>query len=171
MEKLNIYTDGSHFKDRDYIGYGAICSFEGKEYRMSGNIGQQVFKDFYKIEESVSNPTAEMVAAAVVLKSISAVTVPIHVEIIADYLGVKEWNQNNWKSTKVYIAELIRVIRKYSEIIEKSGGMVTYRHIRGHQKGNSPDVIMNAKSDVLAKSLDVIDEFPKLVELIVNKLK
>jgi len=109
MEKINIYTDGSHVKSKDFIGYGAVCEFEGKEYTMSGSITQQECKDFYKVDENVSNPTAEMMAAASVIVSLTYSTVPIHVEIIADYIGVKEWNEFKWKANKVYIFSIDKI--------------------------------------------------------------
>ena len=171
MEKINIYTDGSHVKSKDFIGYGAVCEFEGKEYTMSGNITQQQCKDFYKVDENVSNPTAEMFAAAVVLSSMAWATSPVHIEIIADYIGVKEWNEFKWKANKVYIIALVAFISKCTESILRSGGKVTYRHIPGNQKGDSIDAVMNRKSDVFAKSLDNFNEFHLLVEKIVNKHK
>lgn len=171
MEKINIYTDGSHVKSKDFIGYGAVCEFEGKEYTMSGNVTQQECKDFYRVDENVSNPTAEMLAAATILVSLSYITVPVHVEIIADYIGVKEWNEFKWKANKVYIIELVKFIKMCTESIVKVGGKVTYRHIPGHQKGDSTDAVMNNRSDVFAKRLDNFNEFHLLVEEIVNKHK
>jgi len=78
---------------------------------------------------------------------------------------------SNGKPTKYTFFQLIKFIDQCTKSIEKMGGKVTYRHIPGHQKGNSVDAIMNNRSDVMAKSLDNFNEFHLLVEKIVNKHK
>lgn len=166
MEKVSIYTDGSHLKSKDFIGCGAICEFHGKEYAMSSIHSQQMFSDLYKTEDKVSNPTAEIVAAATILASFLNITVPVHIEIIADYIGVKEWNEFKWKANKVYIQSIIQGISQCTQEIVKNGGIVSYRHIPGHQKGNSVDAVMNNKSDKHAKSLEIYNEFNELVQII-----
>ncbi len=166
MEKLVIYTDGSHFKDRNYIGYGAVCQYQDKIYNLSGNVTQKAFADFYGLGIEVSNPTAEMVAATASIREFTKCKLPVHIEIVADYIGVKEWCEHNWEAKKLYIREMVLSIDRYTKEIKKKGGKVTFRHIKGHQRGASTDAIMNNLSDVQAKSPKNENELKPLIEKI-----
>jgi len=164
MINLTIYTDGSHFKGKtDFIGLGGVCTFDGEDYQYSTNIPQEIFKTHFKCKEEVSNPTAELASVAGVLEAFINLKVPVSIEIVADYNGVKHWCEGTWKANKPQIILLLDFIRNYTYEINKNGGCVTYRHVGGHQKGCSDDAIGNNKSDVMAKSLTAINTFPKLV--------
>lgn len=168
MTKLDVYTDGSHIKGKNYIGYGAVCMHQGRIYRMSGTCTQESFRKRYNTPDNVSNPTAELLAAVYSLESLSACSAPLHVQIIADYIGVREWNTGVWKTTKGYIGDLVGLAFLYASRIRQNGGMVSYRHIRGHQRGDSTDSVMNRHSDHAAKDDQGYNQFLKLALYISN---
>ena len=82
---INIYTDGSHqpFKN-NYLGAGAYCDYGGTEYRFSINCDEEYLK-IYGIENTkYSNPTAEFLGYAEVLRYFIGVYVTlIHVELVS----------------------------------------------------------------------------------------
>lgn len=166
---LTVYTDGSKFPKFQHIGVGAYTVYNNKEYRLSQNLDQEMFKEWSSTEADVSNPTAELAASVSVLYELSKSSVPLNIEIVADYLGVKCWNDGTWKATKGYILMLLRLSRAYTEKIVAIGGDVTYRHIKGHVKGTTPDCVGNDNSDKMAKSTESINEFTLLIQTINNK--
>lgn len=155
---LDIYTDGSHSKHiKDgYIGYGAWCKYYGTEYSLSEHLDNNKLSE-YGIDktEPVSNPTAEFIAFAEVLKRFVYLKIKVKLTFWIDYIGVQKWMSGEWQAKKSYIQKIKGVCKdKLLDIARGTDSTVVIKYVPGH-KG----VLGNEKADTLAKSQDKIDEF------------
>ncbi|MDP4114999.1 MAG: AAA family ATPase [Bacteroidota bacterium] len=155
-DPIVVYTDGSDIKGTGMIGYGVWFNYQGKEYKISGIENVNEFKQKYKIENDVSNPTMEMKALAACLKEFKDKKVDLVIK--SDYKGVQKWVLGLWKINKDYIRDLVFEARTYIKSIENLGGSVKLAWVKGHQIKNSSetaderrDRIGNEKSDEVAK--------------------
>ena len=152
--KIEIYTDGSHFKGKGgsgRLGIGGILVKNGTIVnKFSTEITKQYLKLFYGTDDC-SNPTMEMLAVLYALyKFKNDIKSNDSVEIKMDYLGVKEWMTGNWKINKPYIAKIKNDID--NEIKKQNlKGKISFKWVKSHQKGTDPDIIFNNMVDVLAK--------------------
>ena len=149
---MNIYTDGSHVKNKvnGHLGYGAYCIFNNVEYGLSKTITTDTLSKYGIKEQNVSNPTAEFLAFVEVLDKLKGVgfhKLTFHI----DYIGVGNWMSGKWKAKKPYIKKL----KDYSnDIIEKYNLDIMIKHVKGHSND-----IGNDKADFYAKQKQNIDEF------------
>lgn len=148
-----IYTDGSHLKHTTgRLGIGGVIIDEAGNIvdKFSTELSVDTLKLSYGTSD-VSNPTCEMLAVRIalskfehILKSATKVT------IYADYTGVKNFCEGNWKCKMPYIAKIKSEID--NEIKKQHlDGRISFEWVRGHQKGNSEDVKWNNYVDLLAK--------------------
>ena len=152
--KIEIYTDGSHFKGKNgsgRLGIGGILVKNGNVCKkFSTEITKQYLKLYYGTEDC-SNPTMEMLAVLYTLYNFKDdIKHNDSVEIKMDYLGVREWMTGNWKINKPYIAKIKNDIDE--EIRNQNlKGKISFKWVKSHQKGVDPDVIFNNMVDNLAK--------------------
>lgn len=149
-ERIEIYTDGSHIKGTNLLGWGAYSNINGVEHKLAGQINSQKLRE-YDIHEKVSNPTAEFIAFVSVLEKLETLSFKKKVIFKIDYDGVGNWMNGTWKATKSYI----RKLRDRAQfLIDKMGLDYVIEHVPGHSgiKGNE-------MADQLAKSRRMIDEF------------
>lgn len=156
---LHIYTDGSHIKGGGYIGYGAYCEYKSVKYYLSGNIDDKILSDYGITNTVVSNPTAEFLAFAEVIKIISSINVKI--TFFIDYIGVSNWMSGKWKTKASYIKKIKDVT---NDIIKKNNLSVDVKHVPGHS-GNYG----NDQADLMAKSETNINTFGELVLALKNE--
>ena len=152
--KLEIYTDGSHFKGKQgsgRLGIGGILVKNGTVIKkFSTEITKQYLKLYYGTEDC-SNPTMEMLAVLYALYNFKDDLKNCNsVEIKMDYLGVREWMTGKWKINKPYIAKIKNDID--DEIKNQNlKGKISYKWVKAHQTGSDLDTVFNNMVDVLAK--------------------
>jgi len=137
MIKYEIYVDGSCRGNRNG-GIGVIWIKNG----------EKVF-EYSKGFKNVTNNIMELVAIELALASIKK---PIDsLEIISDSeyaLGCifnKAWNP---KKNIELINKIKKILCSTQSLVKEE---IKYRHVDGHQKGNSNDVIYNNRADELAQ--------------------
>lgn len=151
--EVHIYTDGSHSKvPGGYLGYGAYCDLDGTSYRFSDTINPHKLSQ-YQINPKtiVSNPTAEFLALAEVLKKLSSLHNSVKLIFWIDYIGVGKWISGEWRAKKIYIQRIKNHVKR---IISKADFKVEIRHVRGHS-----GVVGNTEADLMAKREEPLDEF------------
>lgn len=138
MNNWKIFTDGSCRKNKNG-GIGVVWVRNG----------EKVY-EYSKGYKNVTNNLMELLAIGVALRSIKK---PIEsLEIVSDSeyaLGCifnEKWNPK----------KNIELINKIKEQLIKTQSLVknpiTYRHVDGHQKGDSDDIRWNNKADSLAQN-------------------
>lgn len=162
MKQLDLYTDGSHFKrGSGRLGIGGVLvdlTQQGplgrkiEEFGVELNPGE-LRSHFGPGAETCSNPTAELTAVLVSLRNfIDQIKTADIVYVHADYIGVREWMDNRWKTKEPYIANIKKEIEKF---INNEGlrGKIKYAWVKGHQKNSliNPDIYWNNYVDGLAK--------------------
>lgn len=152
MRTITLYTDGSHFKGRSgsgRLGCGGIMILDGRVVdKFSLEATPQFLIDEYGTNQ-VSNPTMEMLGALQALRYFKQnFKKGDRIILKADYMGVRDWCTGKWKTKEPYIKAIKDDILRE---IKSQGIDVTFEWVKGHQRGNSPDVIYNNMVDLLAK--------------------
>lgn len=151
MRQVIIYTDGSHFKGRGSgrLGCGGVMIVDGK---VVDKFSIEASTDFLLKEygtTQVSNPTMEMLGALTALRCFKKnFKAGDKITLKADYMGVRDWCTGKWKTKESYIKALKDDI--LAEIRNQHLDL-TFEWVKGHQKGDSEDVIFNNMVDLLAK--------------------
>lgn len=152
--KLEIYTDGSHFKAKSgsgRLGIGGILVKNGTVIKkFSTEITKQYLKLYYGTDDC-SNPTMEMLAVLYALYNFKDdIKNNDSVEIKMDYIGVREWMTGKWKINKPYIAKIKNDI---DEEIKNQNlkGNISFKWVKAHQRGTDQDTVFNNMVDILAK--------------------
>lgn len=155
--KIDIYTDGRHAKGTLHdVSYGAcMIPPEGPILNHSGIVDVPAF--FEMFGAYVSNPTAELYAAAKMLE-IFRHGKGLDITIFSDYNGVQKWISKEWRAKKNYIQFLLEHIDHYKEELKKNGSTVKFEWIKGHA-GNK----YNELADSLCK-VKPHDEFVNWVD-------
>lgn len=155
MIRIEIFTDGSHFKHGDgYLGIGVFCIYDNKEYKLSKNCDENLLKEYGITETNVSNPTGEFVAFAETLKLLRSVKNNYVFVFKIDYEGVGKWMNNEWKCKKPYIK---KIKEKCDAYLKEINGKVEIEHVKGHSK-----IYGNEQADKLAKCREEIDTISEL---------
>jgi len=155
MNKIEIFTDGSHFKHGDnYLGIGVFCIHKDKEYKLSDHCDEKLLKEYEILETKVSNPTSEFICFAETLKLLRNVKNPYIFVFKIDYEGVGKWMNNEWKCKKPYIKKIKEKCEIYLKEIK---GKVEIEHVKGHSKNYG-----NEQADKLAKCRERIDTISEL---------
>lgn len=162
---LKIFTDGSHIKGTNQIGYGIFIEYQGNEYSESGICSLREFKKEYSVTDNVSNPTMEIYALYQALLKISGIE-QLSATIYADYEGVQKWISGEWKAKKAYIKDIVSKCKTQIDFIESMGGSITLEWVPAHSGSYGND-----KADLLAKSRDTFSTIQKLFDLKPNKTK
>ena len=156
MKIIDIYTDGSHLDklNNGRLGCGGVMveRTDNGYGKVLQEFGKELEKDFLIKKygtDNCSNPTAEMLG---VLVALTEFRIPIGSEVIihADYIGVKEWMNGNWKIKEPYIA---KVKSEIDEIIRRKGINISFDWVKAHQPKSSlnRDAYWNNYVDLLAK--------------------
>lgn len=159
VREVVMYTDGSHQRSKNYVGFGAWCKHESEVYEMSGKCNAETMK-MYDIDPDtlVSNPTAEFMGFAEVIRLFHKQVTEDGKDISKykfvfkiDYIGVGHWMSGQWQCKASYI----RKIKDHCTIMIKDMNM---NYVIEHVKGHSGDY-GNDQADRLATSLDDINTF------------
>lgn len=154
-----IYTDGSHQRQSDYLGIGAWCLRDGTPYEYSAKVTRDLLDSYGVPKESeCSNPTAEFIAFAQILRKLSNRKLSVPIMFVCDYVGVKNWMEGTWKANEPHIVAILNSCKATLGTID---GKITFEWVKGHS-GNDG----NNNADRLAGSHDEIDDFDDLVKLI-----
>lgn len=156
---VEIYTDGSHQPSKNYLGVGAWCKHEEKEYSMSKTCNAELLETYGITETTCSNPTAEFIGFAEVLKEFRNVSDAYELVFYLDYEGVENWMMGSWKAKESYIRKILAIC---GDIKKEMKCGIHFKHVKGHS-GNEG----NDKADELAKSSEYKNEFVDLVKLLV----
>lgn len=152
---MQIYTDGSHKKTTSVLRIGAWMEHNGIQYGLSQPCNQQLLQSYGITETNVSNPTAEFLAFAEVLKRIESSGLRnLDVTFFCDYTGINCWMTGEWKAKKLYIKSIRDICMKR---ILNTGLRVTISHVPGHS-----GVRGNEAADSLAQSTVDIDTISQL---------
>ncbi len=150
MRTIEIYTDGSHFKGSDRVGSGICFTHPDSKniiYTHSAKLNVAKFRDLYS-GVTVSNPTAELMAAVKVMELLNGIT--NHKLIIySDYNGVQNWLKGNWKASKPYIKDITEKGKQRMLRLKADGNIIELRWLKGHSGDK-----MNDMADDLAKKMD-----------------
>ena len=158
MRIIDIYTDGSHL-DKQHngrLGCGGIMverDQSGKTFGLVlGQFGKELTPEYMRQEygsDQCSNPTAEMVGLLCALEEFN---IPKDAKVIihADYTGVKEWMEGNWRVKEPYLK---KVKEKIDKIIKERGLVLSYEWVKAHQAGLDQHSYWNNQVDVLAKGM------------------
>ena len=161
--QLNIYTDASHKRHVNYLGIGAYCKYNNIEYKLSSTVDESMLLNYDINEHTCSNPTAEYIAVAEILKKINKYKISPNtiIKFYSDYDGVQKWTNGSWKARKSYIIKIKNFILK---IIKDIGCHIEFIHVNGHS-----GILGNELADELAGMLDNVDNFDKLLSIIEDK--
>lgn len=162
-ETIEIFTDGSHKKHsvNNYIGFGAFCSYNDKEYKLSGNCDQNILLEYgIEPETNISNPTAEFLGFAEILKMIHKFANLKKYKFVfkIDYNGVKNWMNGSWKCKETYIK---KIKQKCDLLLSEIQSQILIEYVPSHSgvKGNE-------EADALAKSDIKINTFSDLFSIL-----
>jgi ribonuclease HI len=156
---LDIYTDGSHKRMVQYLGIGAYCCYNDVEYKLSARVDQALLATYEITETTCSNPSAEYVALAEVLKKFKGCKIPkdTTLRFFSDYEGVQKWTNGEWKAKKPYIIKIRDFVQAAMKEIGCNFALI---HVHGHT-----GIVGNEKADKLAGLASSFSNFEKLVEL------
>lgn len=149
---IDIYTDGSHFKQSGRLGCGGVILKDGKlidEYSLE--LTPSYLQEIIHTSD-VSNPTTEMMGVLQALRRFKIPKGATEVNVYADYEGVSCWLEGRWKINKPYIKILYDLIHK--EIKTKGlTGKIKFLWVKGHQSKSimDPRAKWNNYVDKLAK--------------------
>ena len=149
---VDIYTDGSHFKQKGRLGCGGVILRDGKlidEYSLE--LTPAYLREVIHTSD-VSNPTTEMMGVLQALRRFKIPKEATEINIYADYEGVSNWLEGRWKINKPYIKILYDLIHK--EIKTKGlDGKIKFLWVKGHQSKSvmDPRAKWNNYVDKLAK--------------------
>lgn len=167
-----IYCDGSDKKGTGKIGYGSVFVHNGKEYVLSGTENGE---EIQKLKEqfpnaNFSNPTTELLATTITLETIANSGIGEHIHINQDYKGPANWGElwnysegsaqreeEPWNTRMPYIKHLVDRAVEAIHKIEQNGGSVKIGWVRGHQKSETEEAVMNNIADRYAKNRDEIN--------------
>lgn len=165
-KRLDIYIDGSHLnkqnKGEDRLGCGGVLVDLEKSDDAMGmgteidSFSIHLLPDYMKMSfgaENPSNPGAELVAVLQALQHFkSHLKNASEIVIHADYSGVSEWMNGNWRIKEPYIRRIKDAI---IEEIGRQGlrGRIKYAWVKGHQKdiNGTKDAYWNAYADLKAR--------------------
>jgi len=166
---IQIYSDGSDIKGTGQIGYGAVFMHEGNAYGLSGTEASAEVTNLKEQfpDAKFSNPTMEMLALTTTLEHFANSGIGEHIEINQDYKGAVNFGElwkysegseqreaKAWKPKEAYIAHLVDRAAAAINQIEKNGGSVKIKWVKGHQKVGTEQAKMNDLADSYAKSRD-----------------
>jgi ribonuclease HI len=163
---IEIYTDGSHQRAKNYLGIGAWCCYKNKEYSLSAKCDTDLLSS-YGITDTVgvecSNPTAEFIAFAEVLKYFEHAKLSPNVAFLfhIDYIGIQRWMYGDWTAKEKHIQKIRDVAAK---IINKMKIPIEIVHVKGHS-----GVMGNEKADALAGCVESFSNFDQLIQAINNQ--
>ncbi len=168
MFTFDIYTDGSHQRDKDYLGIGAWCRHNTREFELSSSCNRELLLSYGITETTVSSPTAEFIAFAEVLKKFydnlkdsKELSIHMHdltLQFHCDYEGVENWMKGSWKTKKSYIR---KIKEECDRMIAEMNCQVLIKHVDAHS-GNEG----NDKADKLAGDHNHRDNFGELFILL-----
>ncbi len=166
---IHIYTDGSDIKGTGKIGTGVYIEYDGKEVRKSNIHDVDSFKSKYNIKTGVSNPTMEIAALVEALEEFK--DRGEHLVIHSDYQGVQKWISGEWKVKQPYIEDFVNQAKDLIAQIEKNGGSVQLKWVRGHSGVKGNEMV-----DAVAKDRNVYNNISELfqtsqVESTINEVK
>ena len=159
FEEINVYTDGSHQREIDYLGIGAWTSYKNKEYELSKECDQKLLLEYGITETTCSNPTAEFIAFSEILKTfVNVKNSNIRLIFNCDYNGVEKWMTGEWKTNESYIRKIKETCVENMKLIPCQ---IEIRWVKGHScnKGND-------NADRLAGDNLNYDTFPELIQLL-----
>lgn len=166
---LQVYSDGSDFKDTGKIGYGSVFELSGRQYGISGTEENKEVKKLQQQfpEAKFSNPTMEMLALATTLEYFAnrgngeSIVINQDYKGACNYQGLWDYSEGSaqrdpkaWKAKEPYIKHLVDRSVAAIEKIKKDGGSVKINWVKGHQTAGTEQARMNDAADRYAKSRD-----------------
>jgi ribonuclease HI len=157
-----IYTDGSHQRAKDYLGVGAWALWDEEEHSYSAKVTREML-DSYGVpkDAEVSNPTAEFIAFAQILRKFQNKTLAVQLVFVSDYVGIKNWMEGTWKTKEPHITAILKSCK---ETIKTIKGVIVFEWVKGHSHN-----IGNTHADHLAGNHDEIDTFNRLIDGVSKK--
>lgn len=157
--QLDIYTDGSHKRQVQYLGIGAYCRHNDVDYKLSARVDQALLATYGIDETTCSNPTAEYIALAEILKKFKECRIPkdMTLRFFSDYEGVQKWTNGEWKAKKPYI---IKIRDFVLATMTQIGCKFELVHVHGHT-----GVTGNEIADKLAGTFSSFGNFDELTKL------
>lgn len=150
--KVEIFTDGTHFKKQGRLGCGGVLIVDGKKV---DEFSLELTPDYLKSTihtSDVSNPTTEMMGVYQAIKRFKFPSGSSEITIYTDYEGVGKWMTEKWKINKPYIKLLHDMI--LGEMKKKKiDKIATFSWVPAHQPKSvmDPKARWNNYVDSLAK--------------------
>lgn len=159
LNACKIYIDGSHQRSKNYLGIGAWARWNEQEYQLSMRVDRSVL-DTYGVpkETECSNPSAEIIALAEMLKKFENRKLEVPIVFYSDYIGVRSWMDGSFKTNEVHTTKIVSCAKSSLEKIE---GKVIVDWVKGHSKNEGND-----NADEMATCHEEIDTFNDLIEII-----
>ena len=140
---------------------GLIDDRKNVEAKLSKIITPEVLKSYGITETECSNPTAEYIAFAEILKLMSKIEFKHDTTLCfcVDYIGVIAWTNGEWKAKKPYIIKIRDCCLELIKKLKVQQCSVVFRKVKGHSgvKGNE-------MADQLAGSTMEINTFDELLK-------
>lgn len=145
VKPLTIYTDGSHIKGTDQMGYGATFELNGNWMELSGTETSPAVQELRNLFPSLafSNNTMELMGILETLRKFEAAGE--HIELLTDNKNAINWGalwnysegspqreKAAFRMNEPYIAHLVSEIAKSISKIEANRGSVRLRWVKGH---------------------------------------
>ena len=143
---MHIFTDGSCVgtKDERKAGWGVVIYNDDKE----------CIKELSGMIEPATNQRAELMALKVGIGESNDGSV-IYSDSIYGIKCITEWSmnwkENGWKTTSKQDVKNRDIIEPMLDMYENK--RITFRHVKGHQKGTSFEVVGNNAADKMATSV------------------
>lgn len=150
--RIEIFTDGSHFKTTGRLGCGGVMLIDGNLVdEFSIELTPKYLREIIKTSD-VSNPTTEMMGVLQALRRFNIPRNSKEITVYTDYEGVSKWLNDEWKINKPYIKILYDLIKKELDT-KRIKDIVNFCWIKGHQPKSilDPKAKWNNYVDKLAK--------------------
>lgn len=182
MVQIKIYTDASVHKYKDGTkdwGLAAVTFVDGGDLMLEGlrymQGGTQIAKN---VDLTLcSNPTIELLAAALAMERLHAVLVDsdhrydVYVTVFSDYIGVSMYATGGWKARKedTEFRKMAHRLVNAVRLLKNTVRSLKVEHIKGHSghRGNEvADDLANlaavSKTDDLSNVC--VDQFPDVIK-------
>lgn len=154
--KIVFYTDGSHIKGTEKMGFGIYTMHKEVEYGLHRAVDPQWIVSFLKesddkigMFQKVSNCTMELLAAVYLLDYLQNIEVKIPLIIRHDYEGVSNWLYGTWKAKQPYIDRIATYGKACLKALRQKKVEVHFQWVKAHA-GEAGNTIV----DNLAKGID-----------------
>jgi len=148
LERIVIFTDGSHVRATNKCGYGVLYpngefTNISRPIKLAPLTNQRA--ELYAIYKGLSrvftnSPSSDVIVYTDSEYSIKSMTI-----------WIKIWKKNNWKTANGKEVLNQDIIKKIDNILQNNIGKIEFKHVRAHTGKDDYESQNNAIVDILAK--------------------